>query len=191
MANLLTGEYTLANGHKGNIYSLHEAAKPDTANLPMPTPYTSKGVGSAIPASALGVEVTATPGTYTVTVGVSTRPASTAAASTIGGSIGLVTKVLASTMVAGGSTSVTSITATVKTSYAGTVIAGTSVAGVTIEELNTITVSGASTQTSSSGSSGQTMTKTSESTLTTSKEEIGALFVLISGLCVWLELGGW
>ncbi|OCT49071.1 hypothetical protein CLCR_05023 [Cladophialophora carrionii] len=52
-ANLITGNYRLANGQRGNIYqdSLDE---PNTASLPIPTPWTSSGVGSAIPASQVG-----------------------------------------------------------------------------------------------------------------------------------------
>ncbi len=53
-ANLLSGEYELANGEKGNIYDEDPADKPETSELPMPTPWTSQGVGSAIPGSELG-----------------------------------------------------------------------------------------------------------------------------------------
>lgn len=53
-ANLLTGTYVLANGTSGNIYAENMDDKPDTATLPMPTPWTSEGVGGPIAASTLG-----------------------------------------------------------------------------------------------------------------------------------------
>ncbi|MCJ1296378.1 hypothetical protein MMC34_007944 [Xylographa carneopallida] len=67
-ANLLTGQYTLSNGTTGNIYgSLNSPEVPNTSTLTLPTPFTSSGVGSAIPASDLGGLAT-----YTVTVPAST-----------------------------------------------------------------------------------------------------------------------
>lgn len=53
-ANLISGEYKKATGETGNIYDLDPADKPDTSDLPIPTPFTSSGVGSAIPGSMLG-----------------------------------------------------------------------------------------------------------------------------------------
>lgn len=53
-ANLLTGAYILTNGTTGNIYTGSMVEKPNTAELAMPTPWTSEGVGSAIAASTLG-----------------------------------------------------------------------------------------------------------------------------------------
>jgi hypothetical protein len=51
--NLITGDYTkLPNQVTGNIYSPGES--PNTSTLPMPAPWTSKGVGTAIPASEVG-----------------------------------------------------------------------------------------------------------------------------------------
>jgi hypothetical protein len=44
----------LATGETGNFYDLSPADKPDTSELPMPTPWTSQGVGTAIPGSELG-----------------------------------------------------------------------------------------------------------------------------------------
>ncbi|KAI9876323.1 MAG: hypothetical protein M1830_006763 [Pleopsidium flavum] len=87
-ANLLSGNYTLANGTLGNVYTGNEAAKPNTATLSMPTPYTSAGVGSAIPASILGGEATYTttiPGTTVepTTIPAQTVPASVASGSTV------------------------------------------------------------------------------------------------------------
>jgi hypothetical protein len=57
----LVGNYTLSNGQSGSIYGT--SSPPDTATLALPTPYTSSGIGSAIPASALGDEAT-----YTTTI---------------------------------------------------------------------------------------------------------------------------
>ncbi len=58
----MSGDITLANGQKENIYSDTPQAKPVTSLLPVPTPWTSKGLGSAIPDSQLGA-----PPTYSVT----------------------------------------------------------------------------------------------------------------------------
>ncbi|MCJ1398037.1 hypothetical protein MMC11_001234 [Xylographa trunciseda] len=67
-ANLLSGQYTLSNGTTGNIYgSANSPEVPNTSTLTLPTPFTSAGVGSAIPASDLGGLAT-----YTVTVPAST-----------------------------------------------------------------------------------------------------------------------
>ncbi|OAP63359.1 hypothetical protein AYL99_02586 [Fonsecaea erecta] len=57
-ANLITGTYRLANGQTGNIYQGDTLEEPNTSTLLMPTPWTSKGVGSAIPASDLGAQLT-------------------------------------------------------------------------------------------------------------------------------------
>ncbi|KAL8698367.1 MAG: hypothetical protein Q9224_001879 [Gallowayella concinna] len=66
-ANLIDGEYTLADGTKGNIYGSQDSpSKPDTATLPIPTQYTASGSGSALAATALGQVATITttiPGT--------------------------------------------------------------------------------------------------------------------------------
>ncbi|KAJ8059168.1 hypothetical protein OCU04_012142 [Sclerotinia nivalis] len=82
-ANLESGDYTNKDGTTGNIYSSNEAAKPNTATLPMPSQFTASGVGSAIPASALG-GVTIT---YTTTLPASTIPATTIPATTIPASV--------------------------------------------------------------------------------------------------------
>ncbi|KAL1966162.1 hypothetical protein VTN77DRAFT_4714 [Rasamsonia byssochlamydoides] len=52
--NLITGQY--ANG--SNIYSADITARPNPATMSLPRQWTSKGVGSAIPASVLGASVT-------------------------------------------------------------------------------------------------------------------------------------
>ncbi|GAD92901.1 endosomal integral membrane protein [Paecilomyces variotii No. 5] len=80
--NLITGKY--ADG-SGNLYAADSEARPNTATMDLPTPWTSKGVGSAIPASILGA-----PATYTMTIPGTTRtesiiPAETVADSTING----------------------------------------------------------------------------------------------------------
>ncbi|KAL8775559.1 MAG: hypothetical protein Q9209_000055 [Squamulea sp. 1 TL-2023] len=101
-ANLIDGDYTLADGTKGNIYGSEDSpSKPDTATLPIPTQYTASGSDSAIAATALGQVATITttiPGTTvepsvvseeTVAPSVSgtstVQPATTKAASTIPG----------------------------------------------------------------------------------------------------------
>jgi hypothetical protein len=83
-ASLQTGEYTLANGTHGNIYSNNPSAKPDTSTLPIPTQFTASGVGPVISASALGGEVTIT---YVTTLPGSSVPGTTVPASTLPGSV--------------------------------------------------------------------------------------------------------
>ncbi|KAL2434749.1 hypothetical protein ABEF95_005082 [Exophiala dermatitidis] len=67
-ANLITGTYELANGQTGNIYEEDPIEQPNTSTLLLPSPFTSSGVGSAIPASQVGGQATYTPpsmATYT------------------------------------------------------------------------------------------------------------------------------
>jgi hypothetical protein len=80
--NLLSGNYTRPDDSSGNIYSDDEAAKPNTATMGslMPTPWTSTGVGSAIPASALGGIAT-----WTTVIEGTTVEASVASGSTVPG----------------------------------------------------------------------------------------------------------
>ncbi|KAL2000533.1 hypothetical protein VTN02DRAFT_2954 [Thermoascus thermophilus] len=62
--NLITGDYADRPG--ANLYSADPAAQPNTATMTLPRPWTSKGVGSAIPASELGApatDATSVPGT--------------------------------------------------------------------------------------------------------------------------------
>ncbi|KAL2434740.1 hypothetical protein ABEF95_006627 [Exophiala dermatitidis] len=59
-ANLITGTYELANGQTGNIYEEDPIEQPNTSTLLLPTPFTSSGVGSAIPASQVGGQATYT-----------------------------------------------------------------------------------------------------------------------------------
>ncbi|KAI1629895.1 hypothetical protein EDD37DRAFT_74389 [Exophiala viscosa] len=74
-ANLITGEYELANGQMGNIYQGDTGAEPNTSSLALPTPFTSTGVGSAIPASAVGSPLTIT--SYTSSMLALTPPSAT------------------------------------------------------------------------------------------------------------------
>jgi hypothetical protein len=67
--NLITGAYTrLPSQTTGNIYGVGEP--PNTSMLSIPTPWTSKGVGIAIPASEVGEtsNITASSSTATRTV---------------------------------------------------------------------------------------------------------------------------
>ncbi|RDL35868.1 Uncharacterized protein BP5553_06480 [Venustampulla echinocandica] len=94
-ANLLSGDYTLANGQKGNIYADNPSAKPNTATLALPSQFTASGVGSAIPATALGGLVTLT---YTTTLPGTTIPGTTVSPTTISESIISTTTVLPQTI---------------------------------------------------------------------------------------------
>ncbi|KAL8811197.1 MAG: hypothetical protein Q9200_001980 [Gallowayella weberi] len=88
-ANLIDGEYTLADGTKGNIYGSQDSpSKPDTATLAIPTQYTASGSGSAIAATALGQVATITttiPGTTVApsTVAEETLPPSVSGTTTV------------------------------------------------------------------------------------------------------------
>ena len=84
IANLETGNYTLISGQTGNIYSNNPAAKPNTATLPFPSQFTASGVGTAIPASALGGKITVT---YTTIIPGSTISASTIPPTTVPGAV--------------------------------------------------------------------------------------------------------
>ena len=52
-ANLISGKFQLANGSTGDIYSAVPTMRPDVSTLAIPTPWTSSGLGVAIPASRL------------------------------------------------------------------------------------------------------------------------------------------
>lgn len=76
--NLVYGDYTLVNGTTGNIYNDYPSSSlkpPVTATMLIPSQWTSKGEGSAIPATGLGT--TASLSTVTTTF-----PATTVAPST-------------------------------------------------------------------------------------------------------------
>ncbi|KAL9637711.1 MAG: hypothetical protein Q9164_002036 [Protoblastenia rupestris] len=105
-ANLIDGTYTLKDGSAGNIYGSSDSpSKPDTATLPIPTQYTASGSGSAIPATALGQEVT-----YTTTIPGTTIPPSTISA-----------QPMTATSVVNGSTLILAITEAVSTEPGTTV----------------------------------------------------------------------
>ncbi|MCJ1246683.1 hypothetical protein MMC30_003892 [Trapelia coarctata] len=123
-ANLLTGNYTLANGKTGNVYS-NLADKPNTSTLTLPIPFTSAGVGSAIPPSALGAQVT-----YTITI-----PATTVEPTT------LPAEVITSVIVLGSSTIPTA------TTEAATTIPGSTIPATTL----TVTSHVAATAATSTG----------------------------------------
>ncbi|MCJ1461731.1 hypothetical protein MMC07_000330 [Pseudocyphellaria aurata] len=87
VANLISGDYTLANGLQGNVYgSPSGTSKPDTATLTLPTQFTAAGVGSAIPLTGLGKEVTYTTTIPGTTIQPSTVLGLTAAPSLVSGS---------------------------------------------------------------------------------------------------------
>lgn len=155
IANLETGDYTLANGTTGNIYSANAAAKPNTATLPIPSQYTATGVGSAIPITALGSKIIVT---YTTTLPGTTVHASTIPASTIAGAISTETILLPvtttvsagteSSVVVGASTSYSVVNVEASTIPASTV-SGSTVAG----EKTTITTTSYSATSSATASS--------------------------------------
>ena len=125
VANLETGEYTLIDGQRGNIYP-SGVEKPDIATLPLPTQFTGTGIGSAVPASSLGREITPT---YTIMLPGITRTATTIEPET---TISLVQEtILIPTVVSGSTVAATSIsTLTVPVVIPGTTIAGTTIGGM-------------------------------------------------------------
>ncbi|KAH7385130.1 hypothetical protein BKA64DRAFT_548004, partial [Cadophora sp. MPI-SDFR-AT-0126] len=138
IVNLETGEYTLVNGEKGNIYP-NGSGKPDTEMLPMPTQFTETGVGSAVPASSLGREITVT---YTTTLLGMTRSGTTVEPST-GFSIVQET-ILLPTLISGSTVAATPITTiTVPVTIQGTSVSGTTELGrvTTITTVEAVTSS--------------------------------------------------
>ncbi|KAG0649386.1 hypothetical protein D0Z07_4421, partial [Hyphodiscus hymeniophilus] len=130
-ANLISGQYTLVNGTTGDIYS--KTAAPNISTLPMPSQYTASGVGSAIPASALGNELTIT---YTTTIPGTTSPPSTLLPSTIPTSITEETVILPTTVTTdiSGSISTTASVLEILSSVTipGTTIPGSRKSGITV-----------------------------------------------------------
>ncbi|RVX73830.1 hypothetical protein B0A52_02720 [Exophiala mesophila] len=52
--NLITGDYEMVDGSQGNIYAGTDVNPPNTSTLQLPVPFTSSGIGSAIPATEVG-----------------------------------------------------------------------------------------------------------------------------------------
>ncbi|TVY41850.1 hypothetical protein LOCC1_G004837 [Lachnellula occidentalis] len=151
-ANLKTGDYTLTNGTKGNIYSANPSAKPDTSTLAIPTQFTAAGVGPVIPASALGGEVTIT---YVTTLPDSIVPATTTPPSTISESVGTQTILYPETVITtvSGTATRSEVAATsfeLSTSSA-TTIEGTTIQGTTLSGAVTTVTTTTKVGTSSSG----------------------------------------
>ncbi|KAM3065409.1 hypothetical protein ACMFMG_011469 [Clarireedia jacksonii] len=145
-ANLESGNFTKADGTTGNIYSADPAAAPNTATLPIPSQYTASGVGSAIPASALG-GVTVT---YTTTYMASTVPATTIPGTTVSGSVSTFTTEEATS--SGGVTSTNTSTGT--TTLPGTTSEGTtrqaSTVSASVATVTTVESAGSSASASAS-----------------------------------------
>lgn len=126
MANLLSGDFTLVDGTSGNIYG-SSLSKPDTAALAIPTQYTASGSGSAIPATALGQEIT-----YTTTIPGTIVPQSIVYATTTspvvsaGVAVGTMTTTEPATTIPG--TTVAPQVSTVTTRLAGTAATKTGIA---------------------------------------------------------------
>lgn len=136
-ANLETGDYTLGNGQTGNIYP-SGVGKPNLATLLIPTQFTASGTGTAIPASALGDQVTVT---YTTTLPGTTVDPETIPPSTIPGAETAVTEILSLTISTTVSNSLV-LSATVTSSVSSyeeavSTIPGTTIQGTTIEPITT------------------------------------------------------
>jgi hypothetical protein len=76
VANLITGWYELPNGQTGNIYQIGILA-PNVTVLAMPTPFTSNGIGSAIPVTALGTLISNTTTSQSLTAPITTPTGNT------------------------------------------------------------------------------------------------------------------
>ncbi|ESZ99591.1 hypothetical protein SBOR_0002 [Sclerotinia borealis F-4128] len=173
-ANLETGDYTNEDETTGNIYSSNEAAKPNTATLPMPSQFTASGVGSAIPASALG-GVTIT---YTTTLPASTIPATTIPATTISESIATYTISVPTTIttsIEGSRVFSTEVEVeTMLTTVPGTTRgASTRSASTVSESVATITTVVQSGSGSGSGSTGSAASATSSATKKSGGGKVG------------------
>ena len=115
----------MIDGQRGNIYP-SEVEKPDIATLPIPSQFTGPGIGSAVPASSLGREITVT---YTTTLSGTTRLGTTLEPET---AFPLVLEtILLPTSVSGSTVAVTSIsTLTVPVVIPGTTIDGSTIGGM-------------------------------------------------------------
>ncbi|PQE20120.1 hypothetical protein CJF30_00001418 [Rutstroemia sp. NJR-2017a BBW] len=127
-ADLASGNFTKADGTTGNIYSADPGSAPNTATLPIPSQYTASGVGSAIPASALG-GVTVT---YTTTYSASTVLGTTVQGTTASGGVSTLTTGVVQTVSSGGTTSTSEGESTWTTTVPGTTVQGTTRAESTL-----------------------------------------------------------
>jgi len=188
-ANLETGNYTLASGQTGNIYSSNPAEIPNTSTLPIPTPFTASGVGSAIPASALG-GVTVT---YTTTVSSTIQTAITIPPSTVLGSTIPETIIATSTLTTennGGQQVVSTVSATEISTQTiqPTTVQGSTVEGTTVVAFLTTVTSVESANGESTSSSTSTATTTGKKNAAIKENsrglfEVGTLWIL--GMLVW------
>ncbi|KAI9749644.1 MAG: hypothetical protein M1835_001513 [Candelina submexicana] len=151
-ANLISGVYTLGNGTSGNVYDGNQGAKPNTATLVEPTPYTAAGVGSAINPQFLGGGAT-----FTTTI-----PGTTIAPTTMSAHVESATVVspttrsnpTTSTIVTSSRTiSTTTIVATtinIATTLPETTVSPTTIQGTTIAPVVTVvTISGSAVSSAS------------------------------------------
>lgn len=175
-ANLETGDYTLANGTTGNIYSTNAAAKPNLSVLVLPSQFTGTGAGSAIPVTNLGSPVTLT---YTLTY-----PGTTVNPTTIPGTQSLETILvpLTTTVSASGTivTSVASLTETLFTSLSGSTVPGTTKAASTV----TFTTTSAAGAVTAGGATASASTTTKKNGASRNVE-----FSLVGGVFALLGMG--
>lgn len=190
VANLETGDYTLANGTTGNIYASDEAAVPNTSTLAMPSQFTGTGIGSAIPGSALGAEVTITfTTTYSSTLTPTTVQPSTVAGTTVSAST---IEVSTLTTEISSSTLVSIIPAT---TYEPSTIAASTVAGTTVSQTTVVAITKVQTTTipaTAAASPASSGASTSSASASTSKGSASSYAIQTSGLVTtfagWLSL---
>jgi hypothetical protein len=186
-ANLLSGAYTLANGSTGNIYAANPAAKPNTATLSLPAPFTGSGVGSAIPASALGVEVTLTYTTVLpgITIAGTTIPATTIPAHTQ--SVSTVTGTTLRLSVSGSTFYTTVLPSVVTESLVPpSTIAAITVAGTTVAAITTVI-----TTTTAMEGGPATTTSPASSPASTSTNIVGFSKVPVGGMALGVAIAVW
>jgi hypothetical protein len=96
-ANFINGTYTLSGGKTGNLFN--PSSKLNTATLTIPAQWTSSGVGSAIPVTALGHGITVV---YTITGPTTVSPLTvyptTIPARTISGIVSVATTIAGTTI---------------------------------------------------------------------------------------------
>ncbi|TEY57595.1 hypothetical protein BOTCAL_0212g00100 [Botryotinia calthae] len=177
-ANLESGDYTEKDGTTGNIYSSNSAAKPNTATLPMPSQFTASGVGSAIPASALG-GVTVT---YTTTLPASTIPATTIPATTVLESISQQTISVSTTITTsvGGNKIVSTEVqiGTTETTISGTTRSASTRAASTVSEIVTTVTTVVASDSASALSASATASATGNSGVKRPGVEVGVAGIM-------------